>query len=99
MIKSAAQILAEIGEEEPPKPNVGRPLVVPCKKTGRTTLIKNYPVERKPRALGNRKCEKVPGCDKKHRALGFCTGHYDEFRKYGKIRGHRVSVDLGDLEL
>lgn len=32
----------------------------------------------------NRKCS-LASCEKKHYALGYCVGHYKQFKKYGRI--------------
>lgn len=37
---------------------------------------------------GKRRCS-VDGCESKHRARGFCFGHYKRFRRYGDPLGTR----------
>lgn len=37
-------------------------------------------------------CCSVRGCDKPHKALGYCQGHYVQIRKHGKIVNTQLSI-------
>jgi hypothetical protein len=105
MIKTAAQILAEIaasGTDEEPKPGV-LPVTAPLKRPGyRGYWVRQnrYPDKRKPREpKPKRLCELVPGCTKPHAGLGGCWSHYYRLRTYGDPLGQpQPRVKLGKIE-
>lgn len=100
VVKSAAEILAEIGDSEHPHPDLdpNRPLKQPGK--GGYWVRKNrYPLQRKPREYKVRLCELVPGCTKVHVGLGGCQTHWYRLRRYGDpLAGNFTRANRKDRE-
>lgn len=99
MIKTAAQILAEIGIEDPDRTaDLARPLKQPGK--GGYWVRKNrYPENRKSTPKPRRLCELVPGCTDPHAGLGGCWKHYYRLKTYGDPLGRpQPRVSLGKIE-
>lgn len=76
MIKTAAQILAEIGQAASPPRRYQR-------KPGARLVNTNwYPVVRKTREGSQLLCG-LDDCGRKHHGLGFCLNHYRKFIRWG----------------
>jgi hypothetical protein len=112
VIKSAAQILAEIGhgteeddleherkEQARRAEALARPLKRPGYK-GYTVRQNAYPENRKLREpKPKRLCELVPGCTNPHVGLGACWKHYYRLRTYGDpLGGPKPRTKLGKIE-
>lgn len=103
MIKTAAQILAEINELNlspvelrQREQELQRPLVSPVYPGQKRRNV--YPVKRKPREPKGRLCS-VPDCTEKHQANDYCSAHNYRYKTYGSPFGGRVpAVMLGKIE-
>lgn len=103
MIKSAAQILAEITDTDPDMiearqraVELAKPLKRPRHPGQRRR--NRYPDARKPRVLPVRLCS-IPGCTEKHLANDYCAAHNYRFRTYGDpLAGRQPRKSLGKIE-
>lgn len=100
MIRLAAEILADIEDEDEPEIiEITRPLVQP-NRHGTLIRTNRYPRQRKSTARPARRCELVPGCVGLHVAKGGCATHYYRLRTYGHPLGgiRPEPVSLGRIE-
>lgn len=99
MIKTAAQILAEIGVEDADRAvDLARPLKQPGR-GGYWVRTKRYPEVRKSAPRPRRVCTLVPGCTYPHEGHGGCGRHRYRLERYGDpLGGPKPRSKLGTIE-